>query len=74
MFKKHKLGWPQVVLASVAIVTFAAVYLLVGAEDKDMIEKTVLAVWAFASTFLGPVLQKRLDDKSAAHGDGGDKP
>ena len=62
MLKNRKLDWPQVVLASVAIVTFACVYLFVGDEQRDAIEKGVLAVWAFASSFLGPMLRKRADD------------
>ena len=64
MLKNHKLGWPQVVVASVAIVAFAAVYLL-APDDRDTIEKAVLAVWAFVSTFLGSALRKRDDDGGA---------
>jgi len=65
MFKNHKLGWPSVALASVAIAAFVAVYLL-APEDRDTIEKAVLAVWGFLATFLGPALRKRASDDDEA--------
>ena len=55
--KKFKLGWPTVTLASVAIVAFVAIYLL-APDDRDMIEKAVLGVWALVSTFLGAAVRK----------------
>jgi len=65
MLSKIKLGWPQVVLASVAIITLAAVYLL-APEDRGSIEKGVLGVWAFVSSFLGPMLEKHPSDEEAS--------
>ncbi len=60
MLKNHKLGWPSVALASVAIAAFVAVYVL-APDDRDTIEKAVLAAWAFASSFLAPLLRRKLD-------------
>lgn len=64
--KKTKLDWPQAALASVAIVALAAVYLLGVEEQRDTIEKLVLGAWAFLSTFLGPLLRRRLEDEGEA--------
>ena len=58
--KNHKMGWPQVALASVAIVAFVAVWIL-APEDRDTIERAVLAVWALASTFLGPAIRRKFE-------------
>jgi len=57
MLKKIKVGWPQAVIASVAIIAFATVYVL-APEDRDTIEKAVLGAWAFVSTFLGPLVAR----------------
>jgi len=61
MLKKIKIGWPQAVIASVAIAAFAAVYLLAPADQRDTIEKAVLAVWVGLSSILGPLVRRRLD-------------
>lgn len=64
MIKKLKLDWPQAILASVAIITLGAVYVLSGDSERDALEKGVLAVWAFVASFLGPMLRKRDDNDS----------
>lgn len=70
MLKNHKLSWPQVVLISVAILAFAGVWTLGSPDDRDTLEKAVLAVWGVVSTFLGPLLRKKLDHE---YGDSNDE-
>ena len=60
MWKKFDIDLPQAIIASTAIVAFAAVYIL-APDNRDQIEKAVLGVWAFISTFLGPMLRRRLE-------------
>ena len=60
MLKNHKLGWPAVVLALGVLGAFVALYVL-APDDRDTIEKAVLAVWAFVATFLAPLLRKKFD-------------
>ena len=61
MQTKLKLGWPQALVLAVAIAAFAAVYTY-APEDRDTLEKGVLAAWGAASTLLGPLLQRRGED------------
>ena len=56
-----KISLPQAIVAAVAIAAFAAVYVL-APDDRDTIEKAVLGVWAFVSTFLAPLLGKHAHD------------
>jgi len=60
---KFKLGWPQVVIASVAILALTAIYLL-APEDRDAIEKGVLSIWAFVASFLGPMLRSHEEEEA----------
>jgi hypothetical protein len=64
VFKNHKLSWPAVVLAAVCIAAFVAVWLL-APEDRDTLEKGVLALWAAVQTFLGPAIRRKLDHELA---------
>lgn len=59
MMKKLKLSWPQALLASVAIIAFAGVYILVSDTDRATIHAGILGVWAIVSTFLAPLLRKK---------------
>lgn len=49
-------GIPQAVLASVAIMSLAAAYIL-APDSRVEIEHAVLAAWAIVSTFLGPMIR-----------------
>lgn len=58
--RKLQFTMPQAIVLAVAIAALAAVYLWGPAETKDAIEKGILTLWAFVSTFLAPLVRKRV--------------
>jgi hypothetical protein len=55
-----KFGVPQAIVASVAVASFAAVYVFAPEDSRDAIERGVLAVWALVSTFVGPMVRREI--------------
>ena len=65
LFKNFHLDYPQAIVLSVALVSFAAVYLFVPAETRESIDEGIAIAWAAAATIFGPLIRRRIQSDDA---------
>ncbi len=70
MLKKHKLSWPAVVLACVAIMSLALVLTLAPAEVRGPVIEWLGWGVAGVGTFLAPIVRRKLDHETKDGDDG----
>lgn len=60
--KKFQISLPQSIVLSVALLSFAAVYLFVDDAQRSQFNEWIGIAWAAVATVVGPLLRRRAEE------------